>query len=132
MLVISFSVSTKSRPSFATRLGLVVTPSRTPRLAASRISFTLAVSRKIFIVRRLSPSAVTSLRHLAPTRVIHETPWRGRGGWIMNHPGSALIALVRAFFRVVLFAGVVPFRFFFRRDRLFLLVGHGGQRLRRL
>src|SRR3972149_2133154 len=39
----------KSFPSFATRLGLVVTPSRTPICAASLISPMLAVSIKNFI-----------------------------------------------------------------------------------
>src|SRR5438132_1933922 len=42
-------VSLKGLPSLATREGLVVTPSRMPRAAASRISFTLAVSTKNFI-----------------------------------------------------------------------------------
>ena len=39
----------KSRPSLAMSEGFVVTPSTTPRLAASRISFTFAVSIKNFI-----------------------------------------------------------------------------------
>src|SRR5262249_50197214 len=37
-------------PSFETSDGLVVTPSSIPRLAASRISLRLAVSKKNFIV----------------------------------------------------------------------------------
>src|SRR5512147_341866 len=40
----------KSRPSRATSDGLVVTPSTIPRLAASRISLTFAVSMKNFMV----------------------------------------------------------------------------------
>src|SRR5579875_886986 len=45
---ISFNTSTKSRPSFATRDGLVVTPLRIPMSAAARISPTLAVSMNSF------------------------------------------------------------------------------------
>src|SRR5579875_1255462 len=40
----------KGAPSLAISEGLVVTPSSSPMLAASRISFRLAVSRKIFMV----------------------------------------------------------------------------------
>ena len=46
---ISRSTVSKSRPVFATREGLVVTPSRTPQLCASRISPTSAVSMKSFM-----------------------------------------------------------------------------------
>ncbi len=46
---ISCSTVSKSRPVFATSDGLVVTPSSTPQLAASRISPTSAVSMKSFI-----------------------------------------------------------------------------------
>ena len=47
--VISLSTSLKSRPSFAIRDGLVVTPQITPMSFALRISSTLAVSIKNFI-----------------------------------------------------------------------------------
>ena len=46
---ISPATSSKGRPSFEIRDGLVVTPSSTPRATASRISSTFAVSRKNFI-----------------------------------------------------------------------------------
>src|SRR5207247_9783315 len=45
---ISWMTSDHFRPVFATRVGFVVTPSRTPHDAASRISSMFAVSRKIF------------------------------------------------------------------------------------
>src|SRR5262249_45641992 len=46
---ISMMVCLKGLPSLATREGLVVTPSRMPRDAASRISLMLAVSTKNFM-----------------------------------------------------------------------------------
>src|SRR5262245_9967318 len=49
VLQISSRISSGSPLSLARRLGLVVTPSTTPRAAPSRISFRLAVSRKIFM-----------------------------------------------------------------------------------
>src|SRR5258706_14774387 len=45
---ISLMTSRKSRPSLATSVGFVVTPSRTPQEAISRIWAMLAVSRKSF------------------------------------------------------------------------------------
>jgi len=48
------------RPVFATSVGLVVTPSRTPQEAASRISSMFAVSRKI-----LTMDAANGRRHAA-------------------------------------------------------------------
>src|SRR5215472_15688323 len=47
---ISMMVCLKGLPSFATNEGLVVTPSRMPSEAASRISAMLAVSTKNFIL----------------------------------------------------------------------------------
>src|SRR6266567_1749123 len=44
----SWMISDHLRPVFATSVGFVVTPSRTPQEAASRISSMFAVSRKIF------------------------------------------------------------------------------------
>ena len=49
VLQISTRMASGSPVSFASRLGLVVTPSTTPRAAASRISSRFAVSRKIFM-----------------------------------------------------------------------------------
>src|SRR5947209_18286579 len=46
MVQISLSRSLKLRPSFATKDGLLVTPSKTPQLAASLISLILPVSKK--------------------------------------------------------------------------------------
>ena len=48
--VISLTTSMKSRPSLAIKDGLVVTPQITPRSLALRISSTLAVSIKNFIL----------------------------------------------------------------------------------
>jgi hypothetical protein len=48
---ISFNSSWGLRFSLEIKVGLVVTPSITPRLAASLISLTLAVSIKIFILK---------------------------------------------------------------------------------
>ncbi len=50
VLQISTRISSGSPDSFASRLGLVVMPSTTPSVAASRISLRLAVSRKIFMI----------------------------------------------------------------------------------
>src|SRR5258705_5718042 len=63
---ISLSTSKKSFPSFATRDGFVVTPSRIPQLAAFRISPTFAVSMKNFMPYSLRRSAppTASLRDL--------------------------------------------------------------------
>ena len=47
--VISFTTDLNSLPSFAIRLGFVVTPDRTPQDAASRISSVFAVSMNIFM-----------------------------------------------------------------------------------
>ena len=49
MVQISRRRSLKLRPSLATSDGLVVTPSKTPQLAASLISFVLPVSKKIIM-----------------------------------------------------------------------------------
>src|SRR5699024_6986366 len=48
--VISFKRSWKDTPSFATRLGFVVTPAKTPNSCAARISSIFAVSTKNFII----------------------------------------------------------------------------------
>ena len=50
IVVISFTTSTKSLPSFAIREGFVVTPQITPRSFASLMWSTLAVSMNIFMV----------------------------------------------------------------------------------
>ncbi len=50
VLQISTRICSGSPVSFASRLGLVVMPSTTPSVAASRISLRLAVSRKIFMI----------------------------------------------------------------------------------
>src|SRR5207247_10360945 len=47
----SWITSDHFRPVFATSVGFVVTPSRTPQDAASRISSMSAVSRKIFTMK---------------------------------------------------------------------------------
>src|SRR5712691_1452335 len=53
-------ISSGSPPSLESRVGLVVTPSITPSAAASRISFKLAVSRKIFM--SASPGIISPRR----------------------------------------------------------------------
>src|SRR5207302_8308908 len=56
----SWITSDHFRPVFATSVGFVVTPSRTPQEAASRISSMSAVSRKIFTMNASPPPMATS------------------------------------------------------------------------
>src|SRR5207245_2558360 len=75
-------ISSGSPPSFESRVGLVVTPSITPSAAASRISFRLAVSRKIFM--SASPEIISPRR----TRITRSGPAGGGG-----HGRAALVAV---------------------------------------
>src|SRR5438309_4559832 len=60
----SWITSDHFRPVFATSVGFVVTPSRTPQEAASRISSMFAVSRKIFTMNaRRRPMAWARYEH---------------------------------------------------------------------
>ena len=61
VLQISTRISSGSPFSLASRLGLVVMPSTTPSVAASRISARLAVSRKIFMIPCLFGSSAAAL-----------------------------------------------------------------------
>src|SRR3989449_6614963 len=66
----SWMISVHLRPVLATSVGFVVTPSRTPQEAASRISSMFAVSRKIFTIqpRRRSRTA-RAVKNVSCTRV---------------------------------------------------------------
>src|SRR3989442_6193723 len=60
----SWMISDHLRPVFATSVGFVVTPSRTPQDAASRISSMFAVSRNIFTMdARGRPNAAAQYEH---------------------------------------------------------------------
>src|SRR6267378_5158211 len=65
------------RPVFATRVGFVVTPSRTPQEAASRISSMSAVSRKIFTMNVRRPPIATS--GYQRSRSLRTTSWPVEG-----------------------------------------------------
>src|SRR5881628_586339 len=63
------------RPDFATRVGFVVTPSRTPHEAASRISSMFAVSRKIFTIQpRLCSRTARAVKNVSGMRAGNRPP----------------------------------------------------------
>src|SRR2546426_10892632 len=75
-------ISSGSPLSLESRVGLVVTPSMTPSAAASRISFKLAVSRKIFM--SASPGIISPRR----TGITRSGP-----GGLYGRRGRALVAV---------------------------------------
>src|SRR5690625_1692702 len=84
MDVISSMTCRKSRPSFAIRLGFVVTPAKMPHECTSLISSMLAVSMKNFITLFL----LVDLRH---QQILHGGAHSGQTG-LRHRPEDALAA----------------------------------------
>src|SRR5262245_45413887 len=89
VLQISTRISSGSPCSLASRVGLVVMPSTTPSVAASRISARLAVSRKIFMV---PASAAAGVRPPGPHRDDIPAAGCSRHGRLERGGGSAFVA----------------------------------------
>src|SRR3990170_2205040 len=71
----SWTTSAHFRPVFATRVGFVVTPSRTPHEAASRISSMFAVSRKILTIAVAGLRKTERVMNLPRPRIVPGRGW---------------------------------------------------------